>query len=180
MRHWYGASWSPSDSAVSAYYQAHIKSYQIEKPLTVQQIVAKDSLTAEFIRDQAGSGMDFLELAKQYYPGDTLIREQAANIGQIGPNDVDTAFFRAALMTDVGQISAPVKTRYGYQIIKVLARKESKTLQDAQPEIIHVLTLQHRYQEFRTFKAALFAKYHVKYPNKIGQVFLEPIKYRKK
>ncbi len=180
IRQWYGPDWSPPDSAVAAYYSANIKRFQIDKPLTVQQIVTKDSVTAEFIRDQASAGVDFLELAKEYYPGDTALRLPAADLGQIGPNDVDSAFFRTALGTNPGQISRPVKTRYGYHIIKVLARKDSKTLEDAKPEIAMTLVKERRFQEFQSLETRLFAKYHVKYPNKIGQVSLESIKSRKK
>ncbi|MEK7774861.1 MAG: peptidylprolyl isomerase, partial [Candidatus Zixiibacteriota bacterium] len=54
----------PSDSAVDAYYQSHRKEFVPEKPLTVQQIVSLDSAQAEFIRDQALSGVDFMELAR--------------------------------------------------------------------------------------------------------------------
>jgi parvulin-like peptidyl-prolyl isomerase len=180
VRGWYGDAWEPSDSAVAAYYNAHIKEYQFPKPLIVQQIVAKDSTTAEFVRDQAASGIDFLDLAQQYYRGDSVVRRQLADLGQIGPDDVDTAFYRAAQLTQVGEISKVVKTRYGYQVIKVLARQESIGLPLARTKIAETLRQIHRCEMFSQTKARLMAQYHAKFPNKIGPVFLEPISYRQK
>jgi parvulin-like peptidyl-prolyl isomerase len=178
---WYGPEWHPSDSLVAAYYHKHIDQYIAPRPMKVQQIICKDSVMAEFVRDQASSGLDFLELAAQYYPSaNPAIRQELADLGEIGPNDVDSNFYRTALATGIGDVSYPVKTKYGWHIIKVLSRKEPRPLDDAAPEIKIVLIREHRLGEFAKYRAMLFTKYHVKYPNKIAPIRLSPVKERKK
>lgn len=113
------------DSAVQAYYDAHLSDYQVDRPLTVQHIIFSDSALAAHIRDQLTSGADFMEMARQYYPGEPDIRTAAADLGEIGPKDMPAAFYSAAMSTPVGGISRPVKTEFGYHLIKVLARNLS-------------------------------------------------------
>lgn len=113
------------DSEVRAYYDSHIEEYQIDRPLTVQHIIFADSALAEYVRDLLTSGADFMEMAKEYYPGEPDIRMAAADLGQIGPRDMPQAFYSAAMSTPIGGISHPVKTEFGYHLIKVLSRNLS-------------------------------------------------------
>lgn len=115
----------PPDSQVRAYYDSHIKDYQVDRPLKVQHIIFADSALAEYVRDVLTSGADFMETAQQYYPGEPDIRQAAADLGEIGPRDMPGAFYSAAMSTPVGSISHPVKTEFGYHLIKVLSRNLS-------------------------------------------------------
>ncbi|MEW6049923.1 MAG: peptidylprolyl isomerase [Candidatus Zixiibacteriota bacterium] len=173
-RNRYDMTWTPSDSAVRGYYQTHKKDFMVEKPLVVQQIVTSDSVFAEFLRDQADAGVDFLELARQHYPGDVTVRSELADLGAIGPKDVDPVFYNAALGTPVGQVSRPIKTKYGWQIIKVLKHEESKGLDQARGQIQMILTQQYKTSMLRQLQDRLFEKYHVRFPSKLGKVHLKP------
>lgn len=113
------------DSQMRAYYDSHISEYNVDRPLTVQHIIFADSALAEHVRDLVTSGMDFMEAAQEYYPGEPDIRTAAADLGEIGPKDMPSAFYSAALSTPIGGITHPVKTEFGYHIIKVLARNMS-------------------------------------------------------
>jgi parvulin-like peptidyl-prolyl isomerase len=178
VRLWYDRAWRPSDSAIADYYAKHPNQFLVDKPLTVQQIVTKDSATALFLRDQAMAGVDFMQLAKEYYPGEPSVREALADLGKIGPRDVDSAFYMTAYGTNVGEVSPPVKSKYGYHIIKVLARNESKTLDNARIDIVKMFTDQYRYDEMQKRRAELSEKYHLRYRANPGKIFLEPVNYR--
>jgi hypothetical protein len=181
MDQWYGPEWHPSDSQIASYYEQHLERFVPARPMKVQQIICKDSVTAEFVRDQANSGLDFLELAAQYYPTENqAIRQELADLGEIGPNDVDSNFYRTAMATGAGETSMPVKTKFGWHIIKVLSRKDPRPLDDAAPDIRAILIREHQLVEFAKVQSRLFAKYHVKYPNPIGQIYLSPVKNRTK
>ncbi len=174
----YDSDWKPSDSLIEAYYEAHKQEFQVDKPLVVQQIVVKDSVLGEFIRDQAESGVNFLELAKQYYPGDEDVREALADLGAIGPNDVSPEFWEAALKTPIGEVSHPVKTQFGYQLIKVLERKQALDLPHARSKIMDVLEKQHREATFAAYRDDIFKRYHVQFSGKLYPVFLKPASER--
>lgn len=180
IRQWYSRDWQPSDSAIADYYKRHPEQFIVLKPLTVQQIVTKDSATALFLRDQAMAGVDFMELAREYYPGEATVREALADLGKIGPRDVDSAFYAAAYGTPVGEVSMPVKSKYGYHIIKVIDHTDSKSLSNARLEIVEKFTEQYRKSEMLKRLAELGQRYHLKYSGHIGKVFLEPVSYRTK
>ncbi len=176
----YDIGWNPPDSLVEQYFETHKKEFEIKKPLKVQHIITDDSLFGEFIRDQAMAGVDFLELAQQYYPGDEEVRKDLANLGEIGPEDVPPEFYQAALMTTVGEVSHPVKTKYGYHIIKVLAKRNPPDYLTMRPKIVPILKKQHRMEAFRQFRDSVYNEVQVRFPGKLYPVHLRSMRYRSK
>ncbi|MFC1475209.1 peptidylprolyl isomerase [Candidatus Zixiibacteriota bacterium] len=174
----YDVYWSPDDSLIEAYYNEHHDMFLAEKPLTVQHIIVEDSTLGEFIRDQAMAGIDFMELALEYYPGEESIRSELANLGDISEKDVSPEFFKAAMMTQVGYVSYPVKTEYGYHVIKVIEKRENMALDHARVKIIPILKKQHREETFENYKNRVFDKYNVEINGKLYPIHLKPKKLR--
>ncbi|MBN2226937.1 MAG: peptidylprolyl isomerase [candidate division Zixibacteria bacterium] len=156
-------TYQPSDSLIEAYYQEHINEYTYEQPVYVQHIIVEDSLLGEYLRDLALSGLDFLELAKEYYPGAPEIRESAADLGFVGPGEMPDEFFRVAMATAAGEVSHPVKTEFGYHVIKVLERRFSKDLLAVKGDIIRILTQKHNQAIYEKWNKELFRGHKVKY-----------------
>ena len=129
----------PTDEEVESYFYEHIDDYKVERKLMVYHIIFQDSAFAEAIRDSILLGADFVEMAKRYYPGEPEIREVAYNLDYIGPKDMGEAFYDAANDLDIGDISHPVKTEWGYHLIKLIQRKEDKTIAQVKPGIKHTL-----------------------------------------
>jgi peptidyl-prolyl cis-trans isomerase C len=133
--------YEPTDEEIEAYFNQHADDYKVERKLKVYHIIFEDSLFAEAIRDSILLGADFVEMAKKYYPGEPEIREVAYNLDYIGPKDMGEAFYNAADKLEVGEndISHPVKTQWGYHLIKLIQRKKDKTLAQVKPGIINTL-----------------------------------------
>jgi len=129
------SDYEPSEEEMKAYYDSHIDDYQVERPYKVRHIVFEDSNLAVHVRDLLMSGYDFMEMVDKYYPGDPDIRRAAADLGNIGPNDMPHEFYSMAKRTPVGKISYPVKTEYGYHLIEVLEKAPSTTYESAKPRI---------------------------------------------
>ena len=172
-------SWEPTPKQIKDYYQENIDKYAVKKPFNVQHILVEDSLFAEFVRDQAIAGADFIKLARDYYPGEKEIRVELANLGFIGPDDVSAEFFETARVTGEGQISRPVHTEYGYHIIKVLEKKMTVTFVKAAPEIKKILRSIELERQEVEFKKNLFTKYNVSISNKIFPIHLKPLGKRR-
>jgi len=131
--------YEPSDEEVESYFYEHIDDYRVERKLMVYHIIFQDSSFAEAIRDSILLGADFVEMAKRYYPGEPEIREVAYNLDYIGPKDMGEVFYKAAEALEIGDVSHPVKTEWGYHLIKLMQRKKDKTVAQVKPGIKHTL-----------------------------------------
>jgi len=141
------------DAAIQAYYDAHkaefesIKARHIlirfkgsavplrtgMKELSDEEALAK----AQEIRKQLVAGGDFIALAKAE-SDDTGSGANGGDLGSFKHGQMVGAFETAAFALPVGEISEPVKTQFGYHIIKV-EEKQSKSLADAKAEIVDKL-----------------------------------------
>jgi len=167
-------AWYPSKEEIEEYYNRNQDQFKVEKPLTVQHIIVEDSAFGEFLRDQALAGIDFLELAEQYYPGEESIRRELANLGPIGPGDVPDAIWDAAVTLPVGEVSHPVESEFGYHIVRLVDRTDEKTLDMASIEILPILKERHQRKVFAAYRDKLYAHYNVTFPAKVPPVHLRP------
>ncbi|MEW5994564.1 MAG: peptidylprolyl isomerase, partial [Candidatus Zixiibacteriota bacterium] len=173
-----GRTWVPPDSLVEQYFHEHEDEFRVGRPFAVQQIIVEDSLTGEFVRDQALAGVDFLDLAEEFYPGEPSIRRDLANLGEISPGDVPEPLFEAARSTPVGGISHPVKTEYGYHVVKVLSRADTVGVNEARHAIMAILVKEHQKQVFRQFRDSLYARFNVRFRGAFFPVHLPPLAER--
>lgn len=176
-RGWTDTGWIPKQREVENYFNKHIDEFRPEKPLKVQHIIVEDSVFGEFVRDQAMSGIDFLSLADEYYPGEESIRRDLADLGGVGPGDVSPEFYQAALITPVGDVSYPVKTEYGYHVIKVLDRFDEPDVNRVRSKISTLLKKQHAVDVFREYRDDLYRRFGVRF-GPLYPVHLKPVEYR--
>ena len=113
------------DKKVQDYYEAHKNEYT-EKPnrIHLAHIIVSDEAQAKEIKAKLNKGEDFAKLAKQY--GTDGTKDKGGDLGFIEYNDpnYDATFMKAALALKVGTISEPVKTSFGYHIIKSIKKEE--------------------------------------------------------
>jgi foldase protein PrsA len=127
----------PTREEAEAYYQAHKIDYpSLGVPIHVYHILFEDSLKAVEVLNQIRNGADFVELAKQYYPGEPEIKDVAYDLGFITQDEMPQNFYQKALSLNVGEVSEPVRTQWGFHLIKVVEKeKEGKTFEDILPKI---------------------------------------------
>ncbi|BDG48522.1 MULTISPECIES: peptidylprolyl isomerase [Parageobacillus] len=109
--------------------------YKNYKPkIRASHILVKDEKTAKEIKAKLDKGEDFAKLAKQYSqdPGSA---SNGGDLGWFGPGKMVKEFEDAAYQLKVGEISDPVKTEYGYHIIKVTDKEEKKPFNEMKDEI---------------------------------------------
>jgi len=100
-----------------------------EKDLTDQEALAK----AQDIRKQLLAGADFAALAKTE-SDDTGSAAKGGDLGTFRKGQMVGPFDQAAFSLPVGQVSEPIKTQFGYHIIKIVSR-ESKPFEEVRPQI---------------------------------------------
>lgn len=109
-------------------------------PETADDVVKRAEAAAKKVLKKAKEGADFAELAKQYSEGPT--GEKGGDLGYFEKGQMDPAFEEAAFSLKPGDISDPVRTRFGYHIIKVEDVREprTETLDAVREEIEETLT----------------------------------------
>jgi peptidyl-prolyl cis-trans isomerase C len=100
-----------------------------KKELTDEEALAK----AQEIRKKILAGEDFATLAKTE-SDDVQTGAKGGDLGTFRHGQMVPEFEQAAFGLTVGQVSEPVKTKFGYHIIKV-EQHETKTFAEVKPEL---------------------------------------------
>jgi peptidyl-prolyl cis-trans isomerase D len=125
-----------TDADYQKAYQQNQEQYKTPEEVDVRHILVKTEEQAKDIKKQLEGGADFAALAKKYSedPGskDTGGLYKNVQHGKMVPE-----FDKAAFSLPVGKISDPVKTSFGYHILKVDAHRPAgqRSLAEVKPEI---------------------------------------------
>lgn len=97
-------------------------------PCTQEQVWAQHILVAEAglaktIQEKAKAGEDWYTLAAQFST-DTSNKDQGGDLGWFSRGQMVKEFEDAAFAMQVGQISDPVKTQFGYHVIRLLGHED--------------------------------------------------------
>jgi parvulin-like peptidyl-prolyl isomerase len=98
--------------------------------LTDEEALAK----AQDIKKKLAAGEDFAKLA-QAESDDSGSGAKGGDLGEFKKGMMVPPFEQAAFAAKVGEVTDPVKSQFGYHIIKVEAHT-TKTVEEAKPEII--------------------------------------------
>ena len=129
----------PTEEEIEDYYNEHLDEYTVQRPLHVYHIIFTDSAFATVILDSIRDGADFVEMAKRYYPGEKEIREIAYDLDFISERELSREFFEAANELEVKEVGGPVKTEWGYHIIKLVERRMGRSLDQMRSAIRQIL-----------------------------------------
>lgn len=86
------------------------------------------------IRDEILKGLDFTAAAHKYSE-DPSAKENGGDLGYFTALQMVYPFETAAFSTPVGSVSMPIRTRFGYHLVKVVGRQPSR----GEVEVAHIL-----------------------------------------
>ncbi|MCK9223864.1 MAG: peptidylprolyl isomerase [Candidatus Muirbacterium halophilum] len=151
-----------SDNDVKNYYEKNKNSLYTEpEAIKAAIILVNDENKAKDIYKKIQAGEEFGKLAKQYSEDYTKDNEGVIE-EYIKRGDKDEAFENTAFNLKLNEVSEPVLTEYGYQIIKLLSRRAKKVfaLNDKKDEIIEELLTPKRNE--------IYTKWLQEQKNKLG------------
>ena len=104
----------------------------VDQQLIEHILIAPDSLTtleeaeelAGRIHEQLLAGESFERMVR-LHSDDSQSRDDGGSLGWVNPGSLVPEFEEVANALPVGQVSSPVKTRYGYHLIRVVDRRST-------------------------------------------------------
>ncbi|MXZ75943.1 MAG: hypothetical protein F4207_05210 [Gemmatimonadetes bacterium] len=131
---------SITDEDIAAYYSEHPEAFLEDDRVSISYVmIPKQPSVADSQRverqinelyDQLANGADFETLARDFSE-DTSNAAEGGDLGFFGQNAMVPEFEAAAFGTPAGSISNPVKTEYGWHIIKV----EETAVRDGEEQV---------------------------------------------
>ncbi|RSD25028.1 foldase [Mesobacillus subterraneus] len=131
---------SISDEEITTYFEENKDSFGQKEQVQASHILVEDEETAKKVKEDLENGKDFAELAKEYST-DTSNAADGGELGYFGKGEMTEEFEKEAFALEINAISEPVKTDFGYHIIKVTDKKAAKeaALEEHKKEIEELL-----------------------------------------
>ena len=122
-----------TDVAVQKHYDDRLAQYG-RAQVKASHILVKDEDTIKEVKEKIDKGGDFAALAKEYSldPGS---KGDGGSLGWFSKKDMVGPFGEAAFGSEKGTITDPIKTRFGFHIIKVEDTRDKIPLEDVREEI---------------------------------------------
>lgn len=143
-----------AEDEIVDYYDSNIDEFKTEKTVEARHILIKldpdadeeaDNAArakAEEVAKMAREGKDFAELAKTYSEGPS--KDNGGYLGKFQKSQMVKPFAEKAFSMVPGEISDPVKTQFGWHVIKLESVEEAKTRTREESKDRIVATLKQR------------------------------------
>ncbi|MCK1986159.1 MULTISPECIES: peptidylprolyl isomerase [Peribacillus] len=136
-----------TDEEISTYFEDNKDTFAQAEQVEASHILVEDEKTAKKVAKEIADGGDFAKLAAEYST-DTETADNGGSLGYFGKGDMVEEFENVAFDLDINKVSDPVKSEYGYHIIKVTGKKEAKKANlEESKDIIKETLLSERLQE---------------------------------
>jgi len=124
-----------SDAALREIYDANPASHRVGERVTVSHMLFREKARALEMLGRAKAGEPFEALMKEVGSGNG---EVAADLGEIERGNFVKEFEAAAFAATPGVATGPVKTTYGYHVIKVYAKLPAgaRSFEEVKPKLL--------------------------------------------
>ncbi len=114
-----------TDEAARKFYDETVKTLKTEQEVRARHILVETEAEAKAALDRIRKGEDFAKVAGELSK-DPGSGKQGGDLGWFEKGRMVPEFGEAAFRLDKGQVSEPVKSQFGFHIIKVEDRRDKK------------------------------------------------------
>lgn len=115
---------SVTEDEIKKYYDDHKEHFKTSEKVKASHILVKEEEDADRILKEINDGLSFEEAASKYSMCPS--KEKGGNLGEFGRGSMVPEFEEVAFSIEPGKISEPVKTQFGYHLIKVEDKEEGR------------------------------------------------------
>ncbi len=153
---------SITEEEIVKYYNEHKEYFQTPESIRASHILVKEEEKANDIIDEINEGLSFEEAASKYSICPS--KEVGGDLGEFTKGKMVPEFEDVAFSIEQGKISNPVKTQFGYHIIKVQYKKEAgiSTLEEARDQVVQQVIGLKQQEKYLNKSKNLREKYEVK------------------
>ncbi len=117
-----------TEASEKKYYKEHLDRFSTDR-VHVQQILAADETQAKkFLTMAQEPNADFQSIAEKFSK-DPSAKNNRGDLGFIGRGRFVREFTDAVFSAPIGEIVGPIKTDYGYHLVKVIDKRMGKPLE---------------------------------------------------
>lgn len=140
-----------SDEEVRKFFDEHPDQFVGQNTVSASHILLSDETQAnELLTKIKANEISFEDAAKQYSSCPSSAK--GGYLGEFGPGQMVPEFDEACFTMEVGEIKGPVKTQFGYHLIRLDSKNDAKpaTFNEAKSAIIAHLTNEKRQQAYQS------------------------------
>lgn len=149
-----------TEAEAKKFYDERASQMAGEEEVKASHILVKDEAKAQEIAKKLIAGGDFAALAKEFSE-DPGSKDKGGVLGYFGRGQMVKEFEQVAFIMQKGETSQPVKTQFGYHIIRVEDRrkKDPPKFEDVKTEILERMGQQKKIEEAQALRAKAKVEY---------------------
>lgn len=114
-----------TDEEINKFYEENKENFSEKATVSAKHILVENEEEAKRIREEILAGaISFEDAATKY--SSCPSKEQGGNLGAFGQGMMVPEFEDAAFKAEINEVTEPVKTQFGYHLIKVEAKNDAK------------------------------------------------------
>ena len=150
-----------SDEDMKDFYESNKDRYQSGASASAKHILMADEAEIVKVKEEITAGLEFGEAAAKYSTCPS--KDRGGDLGSFEKGRMVPEFEDVAFTQELGVVSEPVKTQFGFHLIVVDKRADSsqQSFEEVQAQIGQELTYQKQSETYMTEVAKLKEKYPV-------------------
>ncbi|MBF0465671.1 MAG: peptidylprolyl isomerase [Nitrospirae bacterium] len=155
------------------YFDKNPKDFEVTEQRKASHILVKTEDEAKDVLAKIKKGEDFGKLAKETSI-DKMSAEKNGDVGYFGKGQMVPEFDKAVFSMSKGEISAPVKSQFGYHIIKLTDIQPTKKLEfeNSKAMIMQFLTQEKQKKAFEAYMSQVEKGYTITVDQKVLDDFV--------
>ena len=148
-----------TEEEMKSFYEENSNYFEKGATVSAKHILVKEEEKCQEILEEIIAGKVFEEAAQQYSTCPS--GQKGGDLGEFGKGQMVKEFEEAAFAAEIGQVVGPVKTQFGYHLIKVEEKNEATVtpFEEVKEQIRRNLMQQKQNKAYADKAAELKAKY---------------------